>query len=534
MRTKLLKKSAVAVGLGILGVSSLAHAQTPYSAPSRWSNFQPVSEKTEPTLEAAGQAQHALDSLRAPVENLPAPKAPQSASPAPMQHHAPQAAPSHAPMPAPSPYPNASSTYSVAPQQSYSQNGAPYESQSYSAYNSPYSQAASAPWDGTTYSPGNCGTSACGVAETRPTMFPYFGSANLLFFTLDQGAGRQIATGTNYGNGFNTTLVDPGYTTGFDISAGRYLGCGKYGLGVSYFLWNPGQEQVIGSGAAGAIRASMPQYRDVSLDFGSGPETVYDQIDGMSPDSLGATNVRMTRDLQFQGIEANLFSFGLMGAQRAAYAGCGNGSVFGNGTGLGSGLGFGGATGPLARSCSGRVRVTTSHGFRWFQVEDSIETAYNVDGAPGYQDQDIYDNVDVKNNMFGYQFGSRLTYCLGNRLDFSLGGKFGVYGNRAELNHRLGTETTLAYLNGDNTQAIHTQSNDTVLATLGELDMGLGYRISNAWTVRGGYRVMGIGGVATAEDNYPSYYSSVAASGQVHADDSYVLHGGYFGMEFNW
>ncbi|TWU51186.1 BBP7 family outer membrane beta-barrel protein [Rubripirellula reticaptiva] len=533
MKTNVLRNSAVAIGLGIIGASGVAQAQSPYSAPSRWNNFRPVSEKTQSAGEAAINVKNAANQIKsnAAVEELPAPIAAPDYS---THQSAPyQAAPYQtSPMPSAGFAPCEANGYSTHSYSNHSYSGSPQSSGACGSGVSAYSQAVSSNWDGTTYN----GASSCNAsgAGARPALFPYFGGANLLFFTLEEGAGRQIATGTNYGTGFNTSLVDPGYSTGFDISAGRYLDNGRFGLGLTYLLWNPGEEQVIGSGAAGAIRASMPQYRDVSLNFGSGPETVYDQIDGASVDSLGATNVRVSRDLQFQGIEANLYSFGLMGAQRAAYAGCGNGSVFGRGLGLGSGCGYGGATGPLARSSSGRVRVMTSHGFRWLQIDDSMETAYNVDGAPGYQAQDIYDNVDVENNLMGYQFGGMLNYCMGKRLNLNIGGKFGLYGNRAELKHRLGTETQLAYLNGDNTQTIDTTSTDTVLATLGELDLGLGYRISNAWTITGGYRVMGITGVASADDNYPNYYSSVAASGNIHADDSYLLHGGYLGMQFNW
>ncbi len=519
MRTNLLRKSAVALGLGIIGASVPVQAQTPYSAPARWNNFRPVSEKMNTVggvqMNAAGTAKNGNEYS---VENLPAP--------------VPQAAPKSDPQSVVSP------SYSTptpagagcAPCQSD-----PYSSYSASPHNggvSPYSSAASAPWEGTSYSESPCSSGACGSnAAARPALFPYFGGANLLFLTLAEGNGRYVASGL--GSDFTTSLVDPGYSTGFDIYAGRYLGCGKYGLGFGYFLWNPGNETVIRQGAAGSIRAAMPEYRDVSLNFGTAAP-VYDQIDGTSVDTLGATAVRMQRDVQFQGIEANLFGFGLMGAQRAAYGGCGNNSIFGNGLGLGSGRGFGGAMGPLVRASSGRLRMTTSQGFRWFQIKDSMELAYNIDGTAGYQAEDIYDNIDVENNLYGYQFGSTLSYCFGSRLGINLGGKFGVYGNNVEVQHRLGTETQVAYLNGDNTQLIDTDSSDTVLSTLGELDLGLGYRISNAWTVTGGYRVMGITGVATAVDSYPQNYSSVAASSVVHASDSYLLHGAYCGLQFNW
>ncbi len=290
-------------------------------------------------------------------------------------------------------------------------------------------------------------------------------------------------------------------------------------------------ESVIRTGTAGTISASSPAYNNIIN--ANTTNSVYDDI------STSAAAVRVTRDLSFQGIEANLFSFGLMGGQRASYLNCNSGSLLGGRFGRGLGLcnsckGYGGATGPLVRACNGKVRVMTSHGFRWFQVQDDLEFAYNVDGNPGYATDDLYENVEVENNLYGYQFGGRLTYCLNHCLNLNIGGKFGIYGNHAEMRHRVGTLTDTAYRTGVPTDLIETESSDTVLATLGELDLGLGYRISCAWSIRGGYRLMGLTGVATAVDSLPNNYYSVASSGQVHADDSYILHGGYVGLEYNW
>ena len=176
----------------------------------------------------------------------------------------------------------------------------------------------------------------------------------------------------------------------------------------------------------------------------------------------------------------------------------------------------------------------TSHGFRWFQANDELEFAYNIDGAGGYQATDLYQNIDVENNLYGYQFGSRLTYCLSKRMNLNIGGKFGLYGNDVSLRHRVGTRTAAAYRNGMPGDLISTESSDTVLATLGELDLGLGYRLNCAWSIRGGYRLLGLTGVATAWDSVPNTYATVADSGRVHADDSYILHGGYVGLEYNW
>jgi hypothetical protein len=197
--------------------------------------------------------------------------------------------------------------------------------------------------------------------------------------------------------------------------------------------------------------------------------------------------------------------------------------------------GYGGSTGPLIRPSGARVRVMTSHGLRWFQVRDKFELAYNTDVAtPGYQADDLYEDVDVENNLFGYQFGARLTYCINCRMNLNISGKIGIYGNNAELRHRVGTQVTAASLTGAPAQLIDTESSDTALASLGELDFGFGYRVGRPWTIRGGYRLMGLTGVASSTSSLPTDYTTLDSSGQVHADDSYLLHGGYVGAEYNW
>ena len=361
----------------------------------------------------------------------------------------------------------------------------------------------------------------------RLPLKPWFGSTNLLLYTMAGDSGRWVVNGDDMGK-YTTGLVDPEPSIGFDMTVGRYLCCGRFGLGLTYMNWNPDGESVIRTGNANMIYSSMPAYNDINLNLGAGASSVYDMIEG------SATAVRTIRDVSFQGLEVNLSCFGLMGARRVSRDCCPQGCC-GNGLGLCSNCyGYGGLTGPLVRPCNGRVRIVNSHGLRWFQAKDSMEFAYNIDGTQGYQSEDIYENIDVENNLYGYQFGSMLSYCLTCRLNLTVGGKIGLYANDAELKHRVGTKTELAYIDGNLTDDIYTESSDTSLATLGELDFGLGYRIGCAWTVRGGYRMIGMGGVATAIDSIPSSYTTLEASGKVYANDSYVLHGGYFGLECNW
>jgi hypothetical protein len=405
---------------------------------------------------------------------------------------------------------------------------------------------------------GPYGLPITGPADCCPVRLPmkrWFGSSNLVFYSLNSSDNRYVATGLG---SYTTAEVDPGSSVGIDLSFGRYLKCGLFGLGATLFVWDPGSDQEVRLGTSGTIRASMPAYHGISVDAGSGVETVYDIIDGVGA-YAGASAVRIDRDMRLLGFELNLFSFGLMGARRISYltpcaspegcataGGCATPGGCASLQGVGrpkNALGFrygkecyghGGASGPLVRPECGRVRVMTSHGFRWLQIHDSFEYAYNTDGAGGYQATDLFEESEVENNLVGYQFGGRLTYCLNGRMNLNVGAKCGIYSNSARVRHRVGTGLATAYLNGAPASIVVTSSTDQSMATLGELDIGIGCRLGCAWTVRFGYRALGVGGVVTSVGALPDNYATIATSGQVHANDSLLLNGVYFGTEFNW
>lgn len=482
--------------------SARAARASGYRAPAKWSNFGTPSSPAAATIfQPAAQSQD-----EEPNQPLPTPAKPEELS----APRAQRSAPPQTPPPAPS---------ATSPSA-----GVPAPGSAGVGHGNPYHEAMQSPWAGS-------GQPAEGYSTlgARPELHPWFGGANLLFLTMENNSDRRlVADGT--APVLTTSAVDADSDVGFDIYAGRYFDCGRYGVSVGYFRFNPDEESQTASSSM--PRSTFPQWRDISLNPGGGADTVYNHFDG-------AAAYRARRDLRFQSIEANVTHFGILGAQRAAAA-CGNGlSGLLHRFGLpaqwcNTGSGYGGAAGPLVRPTSGRIQVATSHGFRWFEMEDEFEFAANIDGSGGYQAADAYYNVETDNNLYGYQFGSRVTYCLSNRCNLGIGGKFGIYGNDVELRQRVGTLDTTAFRTGTLTDRIRTEDSDTVLATLGELDLGLGYRLSNAWTVRGGYRLIGLSGVATTTDSFASEYSSLASAGRVNADDSVILHGGYVGLEFNW
>lgn len=601
-----------------------------YQSPSKWSSFG-VSNNGPALFQPASTG--AYDGGLPSPEMIPtptpaSPNMPSVAPMAPPSYSAPAQSNEAMSYPAPTQYgtPNhyASPTHASTPMHSYSTpaphaHHAPADPSCSTCNQSAFAEAASQPWEGASYVNGP----SCGVpmaAPVRAPLFPWFGSMDLLFFDLEtNGKDRNLISGFSaadptrpYLPAFGSGSLDPGSALGYNLSVGRYFGCGQFGLGVSYLNFDPDMEEVsLFAPTPGVPNPApmppgdfrplgMPQYRGARMEFwhdnGAGAYTqyqggapadgvgyddgtyqVYHIVDGQAgahgtndggaADTGGAQRIRGRRDVDVQGLEVNLFSFGLMGAQRASAMGCGPGlgarlgGLFHGGYGgvggygscgtgtcgqqtcgtcgpacgasCGPRFGFGGLGGPLVRPCNGKVQVVTSHGFRWFQFEDTLDFAYDVDGRVGYGENDLYDHTRVENNLFGYQFGSRLNYCVGSRVNLNVGGKFGIYGNEVEQQHRLGSLNRTATLDGMPDLAIDYDSSDTVLSTLGELDLGLGVRVTSGLTARFGYRLLGVTGIATA-DGYSRDYSSSANAAAIHANDSLLLHGLYVGTDFNW
>ena len=396
-----------------------------------------------------------------------------------------------------------------------------------------YSQAPAVTYGAPVYSAPSYGTIGQAVSRGNAgygPIAPWFGGVNLLFLSVDGGDRNRAllvddATG---GRQLSVRDLDPTDTVGFDVHVGRYLAGGCYGIDFGFFSFNPGAvERLIVPAAAGDFRPTIQAFRTATVPIGN----VYDLYND-APEAVG---YRARRDLQFTGFEVNLFSFGRMGARRlgaACNAGIGGGRGLGHKFGHGGGR-YGGFGGALTRA-GNRVQVRTSHGIRYFRLEDEFELAANINGIDGYQLDDIYYNIDVDNTLVGYQYGSQLAYCFTPRLLGLVGGKVGIYGNQVDYRQRLGTGNDIAYLSAPGVDDIATSESDTVLSFLGELNLGLGYRLNNAWTVTGGYRILGVSGVATAPGSIANDFTSVVTGNDLVADDSLILHGGYVGLQYNW
>ncbi len=170
---------------------------------------------------------------------------------------------------------------------------------------------------------------------------------------------------------------------------------------------------------------------------------------------------------------------------------------------------------------SGEIHLRISDGCRWSCFGGFRYIAFNDDLLVSELNAPFKDalDIDAENNLYGVQFGGdALLYDRGGPLNFSVKLKFGVYGNHAQQ------RTYSSVL------APAVEVNDTKVAFVGEADFVLTYQLTERLLVHGGYRLMGLGGVALAPDQINA---SDLSTGQANIHyNSLLLDGGFLGIMF--
>ncbi len=397
----------------------------------------------------------------------------------------------------------------------------------------------------------------------------WFGGANALFMRAVDSRYVRLTYDSNMPTPalLATNHAMPGFGPGVEGFIGRYINCGRNAIMVNY--WSIFENSAMARAAAGPgenLRSDLPF---TTLGPGGHPSTlngltmpgqnVYDWYDG-------ATVHRLRRWNEFHNIEINLLGFGLGGASLAGFGGgCGGGCGGGFGCGghcLSRGAGFGGCGAGGFGGCGGcgscgscrtclggpgamfvpapcsRLRFTWLAGFRWFQFNDNFEYATSeTDHFFGAGADDFYYRNYVTNNLYGFQLGTLASYCLTQRVNLYFGPKFGIYGNHVQYRTYAGTEmvpATIVSANAYNGMPFNYTFENSNVAFLGELNAGLGVRLSRCFSAYAGYRVIGATGVATGVGQIPYNFSAINAIERINASDSLILHGVYFGGAYNF
>lgn len=419
----------------------------------------------------------------------------------------------------------------------------------------------------------SCYEPAVGFAPAIASPNPWiFGAGALIFNRFDDEHVRLTSDPSMPTDALlSTSDAKMQATGGFQLSAGRYFGCGKYAIVGSYWgvFSNPQMASVTDPGATGVgggyLRSNLPfTLNPVGTPYGitMPGDTVYNWYDGSFAGHAFAQ--RIQRDQQFHNAELNFFSFALGGGARQPYdngcgSGCGSGLFGGGHHGRRGGGGYGSDGDPCGSSCEpcatacggptgvcapwygaqcSKLRLNLFGGLRWFRFEDSLEYASSsTNNIYGDEPSDVFYRNGVTNDLVGFQLGSMANWCTGTCLNFFAGTSVGVFGNHMNTNTYAGTNTDAATIfsaNAFNGRPYDYSNSSNDVAFLAEGNIGTGIRISRGWTANLGYRVVGVNGVATAVGQIPRDFSNGDDINRINNTNSLLLHGVVLGAAYNF
>jgi len=191
-------------------------------------------------------------------------------------------------------------------------------------------------------------------------------------------------------------------------------------------------------------------------------------------------------------------------------------------------------------SVGNRFRLGWSAGVRFIKFDDDF--LYSADfgditftGAP----EEIHYGIDVENYLVGFQVGGRADACLWGRLTGVAETRFGVFGNHIRHHSRIYGLYGAAFVDDAASpydgRPVDISSTKNDVALLGELRLGLDYQITRCWSVALGYRALAVAGVALSTDQIPrDFVAALDSLDHVDSRGSLLLHGGYFGVEYNY
>ncbi len=337
----------------------------------------------------------------------------------------------------------------------------------------------------------------------------YYVFANALLMTQSRQGGFVTSVDDTTGAqrlNFCSQNLNNLWNGGFEIGGGMCFGCGCGSCA-------PNALEVIYWGVFPASRTiSAVNGLNSTIDFS---ELTYNGASANVPFTSSALQ-QTTYSYNFNSFEANLVGSSWNGGPFGCLGRCG--CCNGNGC---SPWGFGWV--------AGFRYINFSEGFLF--SADPNDTRINGDV------DELNYAVALTNNLFGFQVGGGLSYCVTNRLQAYVIGKFGIYDNHVnQLQKVYGTAGTAVANTGIYPNApfdIH--STRDAFATAGQFDLGGRWAITNNWSANFGYRVLGLAGVATVDGNVRhGQFADYDGVGVMSRNGNFILHGAFAGVTYCW
>lgn len=352
---------------------------------------------------------------------------------------------------------------------------------------------------------------------------PWFFSTNALLMNLRQGPSRLYSSPVSDPElkGLASEDIRMPSTGGYELGVGRYIGCGKYAIGASYWGFSPDASLArIDDSAFGPLATNLP-FNVLSSSQSGKIEGLYLGLTPMSESFRNASEHRLESQREFHNLDMNFYWFATGGSARQPFAPrCDNSRSWTLSDQ---------PTGPNAPWCHipSRLRLSLYSGVRWFQFQDAID----------YRANDAYFQSDVRNDLWGLQTGAISHWSMTPRWSLWSNINVGVYNNRGTKRILAGNQAGLATVvspGASNGTAFDFDVSGNSTALLGETSTGLGWHIARGWTANVGYRVLGVSGIGTAESQIPSDFRIPSQSSSIQTSESLILHGFTLGAAYNF
>lgn len=155
-------------------------------------------------------------------------------------------------------------------------------------------------------------------------------------------------------------------------------------------------------------------------------------------------------------------------------------------------------------------------GFRYIRLRDDLLISSQIGPALTLNTY----GIDASNNLYGFQLGSQVMVGRWGRFQVDALAKCGVYLNDAK-------QTTGSALTAIPSVTAHSET----FAMGGEAGLFGSYCINKCWSVRAGYQVLGLNGVALAPEQLQQSNLTTGLAG-IDASGSVFYHGGIVGLQY--
>jgi len=302
--------------------------------------------------------------------------------------------------------------------------------------------------------------------------------------------------------------ADMPWSYGGEVRLGRLFNCDRNAIEAVYWGIFPNQQEadVLGPSLSGNLNSTLSfNALDYDNGAGGGPIPVTSYFDGVE-------RHRLRRNYDLYNIEVNVLQLPCLSTP----------------------CGPCGGSGP-------RFRGSWFAGIRYLRFGEDFEFASDrttqVFGDD--VDEEMFYFIDVRNHLIGGQIGGRGEwYFCNGRLSVFAGAKAGVYGNHMTHQHFVGGANGAAVVDLPGTpndgRQIDIDTNDDDVSFIGELDLGLTYNINHCWSIRAGYRLIGVSGVALSTNQIPDSFADIEGIQNINSNANLLLHGGYLGLELNY